>query len=125
MAGRRTYRVYVIELVGMPGQQSSERRVYVGQSAKTPEERFLQHKKGRLPVARPVVKRYGTRLLPKLYADVGPFTSRALAESAEHSLAEDLRQRGYVVHGKHGEPVTIRTSQSQRSTRSMSALSRR
>src|SRR5205823_55367 len=61
------YTVYVIELVGMPGQRAGETRLYVGQSAKTPEQRFAQHKAGG-SFSSPNVRKYGQRLVPRLYA---------------------------------------------------------
>ena len=44
--------------------------VYVGMTGLTPEERFANHKAG--TKAAPVVKRYGLRLLPELYAHLNP-----------------------------------------------------
>jgi predicted DNA-binding WGR domain protein len=99
-----TYNVYVIELVGMPGQAPNDKWVYVGQSGKTPAERFDQHKAGGLLASR-IVRKYGRRLLPALYRNIGPFDDRKAAERAEAALARDLRRRGYVVPGDHGRPV--------------------
>src|SRR6266516_7419352 len=99
-----TYNVYVIELSGMPGQAAHAKWVYVGQSVKNPAERFDQHKAGGLLASRTVTK-YGRRLLPALYKNVGPFDDRKAAERAEVALARDLRRRGYVVPGEHGGTV--------------------
>ena len=101
------YRVYVIELVGMPGQIKGEKWVYVGQSAKTPSERFAQHKAGGW-LANPDVRKYGQRLLPALYRKIPPLANRDAAERAEAALARALRERGFLVVGKHGKPVEIR-----------------
>lgn len=106
---RVRYRVYVIELSGMPGQRSGDRRFYVGQSAKSPQERFAQHKSGGL-LSNADVRKYGCRLVPELYERIGPFDVRGAAERAEAVLAKSLRRRGYVVIGKHGEPVVIRAT---------------
>jgi hypothetical protein len=103
------YRVYVIELIGMPGQIAGDRRLYVGQSAKTPEERFAQHKSGGL-LSNADVRKYGRRLVPELYARIRPLDARDAAERAEAALARSLRRRGYLVVGKHGEPVVIRAT---------------
>ena len=100
------YRVYVIELVGMPGQLKGEKWVYVGQSAKTPSERFAQHKAGGR-LANPDVRKYGQRLLPALYRKIPPLANRDEAERAEAALARALRERGFLVVGKHGKPVKI------------------
>ncbi len=100
------YSVYVIELRrdvlerGRFARKNPELRVdkpcvYVGQTAKTPEERFAQHLDG-VRSSR-IVREYGVRLRPKLYANVGPFETRAESERAETKLAEKLRRRGYAV----------------------------
>ena len=47
-----------------------------------------------------LVKRYGIRLLPELYAYLNPMPFEAAAEM-ERDLAEDLRRSGYTVTGGH------------------------
>jgi hypothetical protein len=64
----------------------------------TPEERFANHKQGVKSAV--VVKRYGLRLLPELYAHLNPMPFAA-AVQMESDLAEDLRQAGYTVTGGH------------------------
>jgi hypothetical protein len=91
----------------MPGQAAQEKRVYVGQTSKTPAERFVQHKAAGL-LASPIVAKYGLRLLPALYESIGPFSDRKTAERAEARLAKDLRRRGFLVPGDHGKPVQTR-----------------
>ncbi len=63
-----------------------------------PEERFANHKQGIKSAA--VVKRYGLRLLPELYAHLNPMPYEA-AIQMEMDLAEDLRRAGYTVTGGH------------------------
>ena len=100
------YNVYVIELrrdvlekKAFAGKNADRREdkpcLYVGQTAKTPEERFEQHLDG--TKASRIVKEYGVRLRPRLYANVGPFETRSEAERAETRLAEKLRRRGFAV----------------------------
>ena len=100
------YRVYVIELspeaLGKKrvadenaGRREDKPCVYVGQTARTPEERFAQHVSGKRSSR--IVREYGVKLKPRLYRNVGPFATRAEAEAAEKRLAERLRRRGYVV----------------------------
>ena len=100
------YSVYVIELrpevlekKAFAGKNAERREdkpcVYVGQTAKTPEERFAQHLHG-VRSSR-IVREYGVRLRPRLYANVGPFETRAESERAETKLAEKLRRRGFAV----------------------------
>ena len=64
----------------------------------TPEERFENHKRG--VKASSLVKRYGIRLLPALYAHLNPMPYEAAARM-EMDLTEDLRQAGYTVVGGH------------------------
>jgi hypothetical protein len=68
--------------------------VYVGMTGLTPDKRFANHK------AALVVKRYGIRLLPELYAHLNPMPFAA-AGQMEMDLAEDLRRAGYTVTGGH------------------------
>jgi hypothetical protein len=72
--------------------------VYVGMTGLTPEERFANHKVGIKDAW--VVKRYGLRLLPELYAHLNPIPFEAAAQM-EKDLAEDLRREGYTVTGGH------------------------
>jgi predicted GIY-YIG superfamily endonuclease len=72
--------------------------VYVGMTGLAPEERLANHKAG--TKAAWVVKRYGLRLLPELYAHLNPMPYEAAAEM-EKDLAEDLRRAGYTVAGGH------------------------
>ena len=64
----------------------------------TPEQRFENHKNG--IKAASVVKKYGERLVPKLYEHLNPMTYGA-AKVMEVELAEELRKRGFVVFGGH------------------------
>ena len=47
-----------------------------------------------------MVKKFGVRLVPKLYAHLNPM-SYDKAVRMEVMLAESLRKRGYVVYGGH------------------------
>ena len=71
---------------------------YVGMTGLSPEQRFLNHKNG-LKAAR-VVRKFGERLVPKLYAHLNPMPYEK-AVRMEVALAESLRKRGYVVFGGH------------------------
>jgi hypothetical protein len=81
-----------------PNRDPAKPCVYVGMSGLTPEERFTNHKRG--DKASSVVKRYGIRLLPDLFAHLNPMPFEAAAEM-ERDLAEDLRRAGYTVTGGH------------------------
>jgi len=81
-----------------PKREKKKPCVYVGMTGLTPEERFANHKAG--VKDSPLVKRYGLRLLPELYAHLNPMPYEA-AVQMEMDLAEDLRTAGYTVTGGH------------------------
>ena len=102
---RETHRVYVIELdpAVFRDKRFRERNphcrpgmpcVYVGMTGLTVEQRFENHRRGYKGSR--LVKEYGRRLRPDLFAHVErmPF---AAAQQMEVCLAEDLRQRGLAV----------------------------
>jgi len=75
--------------------------LYVGQTAKTPQERFAQHKSGYRNakgqnLSSTIVQKYGLYLRPSLYQEVGPL-SREEALEVEEGLALELRRKGYAV----------------------------
>jgi predicted GIY-YIG superfamily endonuclease len=88
--------VYVVYLRNPRGDGKAG--YYVGMTGLSPEQRFDNHKKG--IKAAGVVKRFGVRLVPKLYAHLNPMPY-AKAIEMETMLAESLRKRGYVVFGGH------------------------
>lgn len=103
------HNVYVVLLVPAVGKNRKVRTanpdrdrkkpcVYVGMTGLTPEGRFANHKAGIKDAW--VVKRYGVRLLPELYAHLNPMPYEAAAQM-EVDLAEDLRRAGYTVTGGH------------------------
>jgi len=81
-----------------PNRNPKKPCVYVGMTGQSPEQRFTNHKKG--IKAASLVKRYGLRLLPELYAHLNPMPYAAAAQM-EMDLAEDLRRAGYTVTGGH------------------------
>ena len=91
-------RVYVIELDRATGRRRDPRIpwVYVGSSARNPEERFAQHLRG-YKSAR-LVKRHALRLRPDLYEDLGAFRGSKLACRAETKRARELADCGFVAH---------------------------
>lgn len=88
--------VYVVYLKNPKGDGRAG--YYVGMTGLTPEERFKNHKSGLKAAS--VVKKYGVRLVPKLFAHLNPMPY-AKAVEMEAALAESLRKRGYVVFGGH------------------------
>jgi predicted GIY-YIG superfamily endonuclease len=93
---RGHHSVYVVYLKDPKGDGRAG--YYVGMTGLTPEARFENHKNG-IKAAR-VVRKYGERLVPKLYAHLNPMPY-AKAQAMEVALAESLRKRGYVVFGGH------------------------
>jgi hypothetical protein len=88
--------VYVVYLRNPKGDGKAG--YYVGMTGLTPEQRFLNHRRG--VKAAGVVTRFGDRLVPRLYAHLNPMPY-AKAVEMEVSLADSLRKRGYRVYGGH------------------------
>jgi hypothetical protein len=91
-------RVYVIELDRAAGRRRDPRIpwVYVGSSARSPEERFAQHLRG-YKSAR-LAKRHAVRLRPDLYEDLESFRGSKKACAAEQKRARELADCGFVAH---------------------------
>ena len=70
--------------------------VYVGMTGLPVDHRFENHKNG-YKAAR-LVRNYGVRLMPELYAHLNPMPFEAATEM-ENDLAGDLRNEGYTVAG--------------------------
>lgn len=90
--------VYVIELSAAAGPRRDPRIpwVYVGSSAREPETRFAQHRRGYRSSG--LVKRFAFRLRPDLYDDLGPLRGSRQALAAEARRARDLADAGFVAH---------------------------
>jgi predicted GIY-YIG superfamily endonuclease len=96
VARRGHHSVYVVYLQNPKGDGKAG--YYVGMTGLTPEQRFENHRKG-VKAAR-VVRKFGMRLVPKLYAHLNPMPYRR-AKDMEVFLADSLRKRGYAVYGGH------------------------
>jgi hypothetical protein len=81
-----------------PARDPTKPCVYVGMSGLLPEHRFENHRNGYKSAW--VVRKYGIRLMPELYAHLNPMPYDAAAQM-ERDLAEDLRGEGYTVTGGH------------------------
>jgi hypothetical protein len=98
----RVWNVYVIELDKTAVTNPGEGYVYVGETSRTPEERFKQHidgaenKRGRLYVH--VVKKHGVRLRPDLAPNTKYF-DQASSKRAEKEHFELLKSKGFKVKG--------------------------
>ena len=102
------YYVYVIELdpaalseklmvEANPSPREDLPALYVGQTWKTPEIRFVQHKSGHKSSR--MVRRFGAKLRYDLMLvfGKGPLGTRAEAEAEEARLTVALRTAGYPV----------------------------
>jgi predicted GIY-YIG superfamily endonuclease len=88
--------VYVVYLRNPKGDGKAG--YYVGMTGLSPEQRLENHKNG--VKAASVVRRFGERLVPKLYAHLNPMPYER-AKDMEVFLADSLRKRGYLVFGGH------------------------
>jgi hypothetical protein len=88
--------VYVVYLRNPRGDGKAG--YYVGMTGLAPEQRFENHKNG-IKAAR-VVRKFGERLVPKLYAHLNPMPYKK-AQLMEVALADSLRKRGYLIFGGH------------------------
>ena len=93
---RLHHSVYVVYLRNPEGDGKAG--YYVGMTGLSPQQRFENHKNG-IKCAR-VVKRYGERLVPRLYEHLNPMPFEK-AKQMEGMLADSLRKRGFVVFGGH------------------------
>jgi hypothetical protein len=88
--------VYVVYLRNPRGD--GKPGYYVGMTGLSPEQRFENHKNGVKSAG--VVRRFGERLVPRLYAHLNPMPYEK-AKEMEGLLADSLRKRGYLVFGGH------------------------
>lgn len=99
--------VYVIELSDEVGPRKNQRfpNVYVGETCKSREERFLQHRTGYFAGDRRWAP-FVTRLMPELFEHLPDMDSREDAEVEAEGLAAELARQGYTVRGQRG-PMRI------------------
>jgi len=97
------HRVYVVRLAH-PRHPGVRDCYYVGMTGLSPQERFANHKAG--VRAASVVRRYGVELAYEWFDDIPPMTY-ADAALCEPTLADELRDRGFIVFGP-----TLRTTPS-------------
>ena len=93
-AARHHHRVYVVRLAH-PRAKGRD-AFYVGMTGLPVEERFANHKLGYKSA--PVVHHYGVELAREWFEDI-PAMSYEEAALAEPTLADDLRDLGYLVFG--------------------------
>ena len=96
-SARRRYSIYIIELSrACMKQPCAFAPLYVGQTAHTPEHRFVQHKAGgKFAASKP--HKFGIKLRLDLMKGIGPFSTRKDADAAERAVAQALERRGHRV----------------------------
>lgn len=96
--------IYVIELHSTAIKDPGEGYVYVGETRKTPEERFCEHmsraRNGKIKLYSPVVAEHGKQLRMDLAPGVQCFDELS-SKKSEAAWAEHLRLLGYTVEGGH------------------------
>jgi hypothetical protein len=95
------HNLYIVLLSGLNGKIPGY-GLYVGETSKSPEERFQEHTRGKRnkkgPLFSRVVYKHHECLLPSLYNHLNPL-SRKEAKYLEVKIAEDLRLEGIPVYG--------------------------
>jgi hypothetical protein len=96
--------VYVVELHSTAIKNPGEGYVYVGETRKTPEERFCEHmsraRNGKIKLFSSVVAEHGKQLRMDLAPGVQCFDELS-SKKAEAEWAGYLRFLGYTVEGGH------------------------
>lgn len=97
------HNIYIILLSGLKGKTPGY-GLYVGETSKSPADRFDEHVTGKRnrkgPLYSRIVYKHRERLLPTLYSHLNPM-SRAEAKELEKEIAETLRLEGIPVYGGH------------------------
>jgi hypothetical protein len=94
------YTIYIINLVDESGSDPApDKWVYVGETSKTPEERFDEHKNGTRD--NKDAREHGRDLNYDLMKDIPQVRFRQDSQWLEADTGEKLRSRGYVVEGAH------------------------
>jgi GIY-YIG catalytic domain len=100
----KVWTVYVIELDPKGSKDPGKGFLYVGETSKTPDERYKEHLKGRRNKRGRLysrsVRKYGQRLRMDLAPEIRYFDA-ASSKAAEKRWARKLRDEGYRVIGGH------------------------
>ena len=97
------HNLYIVLLSGLNGKIPGH-GLYVGETSKSPEDRFQEHTQGKRnkkgPLFSRVVHKYHECLLPSLYNHLNPL-SRKEAKELEGKIAEALKLEGIPIYGGH------------------------
>ena len=98
--GNEIYTIYIINLIDESAPDPAPGKwVYVGETSKTPEERFDEHKNGIR--ANKDAREHGRDLNYDLMKDIPQVRFKLDSKWLEADTGEKLRSRGYVVEGAH------------------------
>jgi hypothetical protein len=97
------HNLYIILLSGIKGKTPGY-ALYVGETSKSPSNRFNEHVKGKRnrkgPLFSRIVHRHYKCLLPTLYSHLNPLSSKE-AKELEGEIAKALRLEGIPIYGGH------------------------
>ena len=94
------YTIYIVNLVDDSAPDPSLGKwVYVGETSKTPEERFDEHKNGIRD--NKAAREHGRDLNYDLMKDIPQVRFKQDSKWLEAQTGEEVRSRGYVVEGAH------------------------
>ena len=98
--GNETYTIYIVNLVSESGSDPVPSKwVYVGETSKTPEERFDEHKNGIRD--NKAARDHGRDLNYDLMKRIPQVRFKQDSKWLEAHAGEKLRDCGYVVEGAH------------------------
>jgi hypothetical protein len=100
----RVWTVYVIELDPKGSKDPGKGYVYVGETSKTPEERFKEHIKGKRNKRGRLYSRSVRKHGRSLRLDLAPgikYFDAASSKAGEKRWARKMRDEGYKVVGGH------------------------
>lgn len=112
-APRAHHRVYVVRLENPRGDGRDG--YYVGMTGLPLEERFANHKRGYKCAG--IVRDHGVELAWELFEGIPPMSFKEAALT-EPTLADDLRDLGYLVYGPTNRLKRPRTTGTRRRRRS-------
>ena len=107
------HRVYVVRLEH-PRHPGVRDCYYVGMTGLLPQERFENHRAG-IKCAH-VVRDFGVELAYEWFDDIPPMTYEDAAR-CEPTLADELRDRGFVVYGPTARATPAKCVRRRRRTR--------
>ena len=105
--------MYVIRLRN-PRRGDRREAFYVGVTGLPIEERFANHKRGYKSAS--VVTRFGLELAPEWYDGIPPMPYKEAALT-EPALADELRDRGFLVYGPTARKTKPRPAMRRRRSR--------